>query len=181
MLVGVVLVSVTALAVANPERDHPPKRARPVAGVNVGTPAPVAVTGADPAGTAELVLAVYVENEIARMERERLELEAQLVAEYLAAVEAQRVAESRRLSSPPAPSGGARAPAGGTVWDELAQCESGGRWDIDTGNGYSGGLQITGHEAGTMTREAQIAWAERILAAQGWGAWPACSARLGLR
>lgn len=74
-------------------------------------------------------------------------------------------------------------------WDALAECESGGDWSINTGNGFSGGLQFTpstwagfggtgaAHEA---TREQQIAVAERVLAAQGWGAWPACSQRLGL-
>jgi len=76
------------------------------------------------------------------------------------------------------------------VWDLLAQCESGGNWAIDTGNGYYGGVQFlpsswyavggTGlpHEA---SREEQIARARILLAYQGWGAWPACSARLGLR
>ncbi len=77
-------------------------------------------------------------------------------------------------------------------WDRLAQCESGGNWQIDTGNGFQGGLQFTtstwqaygGGEyaptANQATREQQIAVAERTLAAQGWGAWPACSASLGL-
>lgn len=76
------------------------------------------------------------------------------------------------------------------VWDLLAQCESGGNWAINTGNGYYGGVQFlpsswaavggTGlpHEA---SREEQIARARILLAYQGWGAWPACSARLGLR
>ncbi|SQG64247.1 resuscitation-promoting factor A [Corynebacterium renale] len=77
-------------------------------------------------------------------------------------------------------------------WDRLAQCESGGNWAINTGNGYHGGLQFSastwraygGGEfaptANLATREQQIAVAERTLAGQGWGAWPACSARLGL-
>ena len=77
-------------------------------------------------------------------------------------------------------------------WDRLAQCESGGNWAINTGNGYHGGLQFSastwqaygGGEfaptANQATREQQIAVAERTLAAQGWGAWPACSAALGL-
>lgn len=80
----------------------------------------------------------------------------------------------------------------GAVWDALAQCESGGDWSIDTGNGYSGGLQFHpqtwlahgGGEyaptAGQATREQQIAIAEKVRASQGWGAWPACSAQLGL-
>lgn len=77
-------------------------------------------------------------------------------------------------------------------WDRLAQCEAGGNWHINTGNGYYGGLQFSAgtwraHGGGEFaplphqaTREQQIAVAERTLAAQGWGAWPACSARLGL-
>jgi len=79
--------------------------------------------------------------------------------------------------------------ASGSTWDALAQCESGGNWAINTGNGYYGGLQFTlgtwqanggtGNPA-SAGRGAQIAVAERVLASQGWGAWPACSAKLGL-
>ena len=79
--------------------------------------------------------------------------------------------------------------ADASTWDALAQCESGGNWSINTGNGYSGGLQFspstwaayggTGDPA-SASREQQIAVAERILAGQGWGAWPSCSAQLGL-
>ena len=90
---------------------------------------------------------------------------------------------------------GAAAPAvaSGSVWDSLAQCESGGNWAINTGNGFYGGLQFTpstwaGHggtayapSANLATREQQIAIAERVQASQGWGAWPACTARLGIR
>ncbi|MEW1748782.1 transglycosylase family protein [Streptomyces angustmyceticus] len=85
----------------------------------------------------------------------------------------------------------AEARSGG-VWDRLAGCESGGNWRIDTGNGFSGGLQFahsTWHSFGggvyasraaRATRSQQIQVAERVLARQGWGAWPACSASLGL-
>lgn len=91
---------------------------------------------------------------------------------------------------PAAPSTPAANVADGSVWDRLAQCESGGNWSINTGNGYYGGLQFslstwrayggTGypHE---NSREQQIAIAERVQAAQGWGAWPSCSRKLGLR
>ena len=77
-------------------------------------------------------------------------------------------------------------------WDRLAQCEAGGNWAINTGNGYQGGLQFSpstwaaygGGEfaptANQASREQQIVVAERVLAGQGWGAWPACSAKLGL-
>ena len=79
---------------------------------------------------------------------------------------------------------------GGGVWDRLAQCESGGNWGINTGNGYSGGLQFSpgtwranggSGSASSASRAEQIRVAERIRASQGWGAWPACSSRLGLR
>jgi LysM repeat protein len=84
----------------------------------------------------------------------------------------------------------AAAPAGGSVWDRLAQCESGGNWGISTGNGYSGGLQFApgtwranggSGSAHNASRAEQIRVAERVRASQGWGAWPACSAKLGLR
>lgn len=79
--------------------------------------------------------------------------------------------------------------ADGSTWDALAQCESGGNWAINTGNGFSGGLQFTPSTwaafGGTgapenATREQQIAVAERVQAGQGWGAWPSCAAQLGL-
>ena len=78
----------------------------------------------------------------------------------------------------------------GSVWDRLARCESGGNWSINTGNGYYGGLQFSlstwrayggsgmPHEA---SREEQIAIAKKLQADAGWGAWPACSSKLGLR
>ena len=81
--------------------------------------------------------------------------------------------------------------ADGGVWDRIAQCESGGNWHINTGNGYYGGLQFS---AGTWrayggtayaptadqaTKSQQIAVATKVQGAQGWGAWPTCSARAG--
>ncbi len=84
--------------------------------------------------------------------------------------------------------------AGDTVWDRLAQCESGGNWAIvsqPTGK-YMGGLQFdyqTWHAYGGgefaeyphhATREQQIAVAERLRAARGYHPWPACSKKLGL-
>jgi hypothetical protein len=77
-------------------------------------------------------------------------------------------------------------------WDKLAQCEAGGNWGINTGNGFQGGLQFspstwTSHGGGEYaatanqaSREEQITVAERVLGSQGWGAWPSCSAKLGL-
>ncbi|MBT1004087.1 transglycosylase family protein [Paenarthrobacter sp. DKR-5] len=76
-----------------------------------------------------------------------------------------------------------------STWDQIAQCESGGNWSINTGNGYYGGLQFsqstwssfggTG-SAANASKAQQIAVAEKVQAAQGWGAWPACSAKIGL-
>jgi uncharacterized protein YabE (DUF348 family) len=80
--------------------------------------------------------------------------------------------------------------SGGTVWDSLAGCESGGNWAINTGNGYYGGLQFnlgTWQAYGgsglpsSNSREAQIAVAERLRAATGgYGSWPHCASVLGL-
>jgi LysM repeat protein len=75
-----------------------------------------------------------------------------------------------------------------TDWDELAKCESGGNWNTDTGNGFSGGLQFTpstwrafggsGSPEGA-SRSEQIAVAERVKAEQGMSAWPTCSKKTG--
>ncbi|MEU5001385.1 transglycosylase family protein [Streptomyces sp. NPDC021622] len=77
------------------------------------------------------------------------------------------------------------------VWDRIAQCESGGNWSINTGNGYYGGLQFSastwrayggGAYAATADKASkaqQIAVATKVQRAQGWGAWPTCSARAG--
>lgn len=88
----------------------------------------------------------------------------------------------------PAPTG---APsAGSSVWDRLAQCESSGNWQMNSGNGYYGGLQFhpqTWRSVGGSGLPHQASKAEQIHRAQilqarsGWGQWPACSRRLGLR
>jgi nucleoid-associated protein YgaU len=82
--------------------------------------------------------------------------------------------------------------ASARTWDRLAACESGGNWSINTGNGFYGGLQFTrstwtgfgggryASRADHASRSAQIRIAEKVLDAQGWGAWPACSRKLGL-
>lgn len=79
------------------------------------------------------------------------------------------------------------------LWDKVAQCESTQNWSANTGNGYYGGLQedmVFWRRHGGLQyaarpdlapRWAQIAVAEVGLRAQGWGAWPNCSRRLGLR
>ena len=79
-----------------------------------------------------------------------------------------------------------------SVWDAVAACESGGNWAINSGNGFSGGLQFTNQtwnafggtryasRAYLASKSAQIATAQRVLAGQGPGAWPVCSRRAGL-
>ncbi|GHJ42100.1 hypothetical protein Sm713_77090 [Streptomyces sp. TS71-3] len=78
------------------------------------------------------------------------------------------------------------------TWSKVAACESSGRWDVNTGNGYYGGLQFTqstweayggrsyAHRADQASKTQQIAVAERVLNSQGPGAWPTCSQRAGL-
>ena len=81
----------------------------------------------------------------------------------------------------------------GATWDALSACESGGNWAINTGNGFYGGVQFNqstwerhgglhyAPRADLATREEQIAIAEVTRARQGWGAWPVCSVRAGVR
>src|SRR6201998_3782949 len=85
---------------------------------------------------------------------------------------------------------GQAAPATDGEWDQVAHCESGGNWGINTGNGYHGGVQFSAstwasHGGGQYapsaelaTKEQQIAIAERVLATQGRGAWPVCGGPL---
>jgi len=92
--------------------------------------------------------------------------------------------------APPAPVGAASV---SSIWDRLAACESTSNWHANTGNSYYGGLQqdlVFWRRHGGLayaprpdlaSRTAQIAVAQRGLAVQGWGAWPVCSRRLGLR
>jgi len=103
------------------------------------------------------------------------------------------VAAASLLTAPlVALTGTAAQAASGSTWDRLAQCESTGDWSINTGNGYYGGLQFSqstwqgfgggqhASRADLASRAGQIATAEKVLAVQGWGAWPSCSKKLGL-
>jgi hypothetical protein len=87
-----------------------------------------------------------------------------------------------------APPTGTSTPAAG-VWAELRQCESGGNYATDTGNGYYGAYQFsaaTWHGLGYagLPNQAlpavQDQAAQRLQARSGWGQWPACSRKLGL-
>lgn len=78
----------------------------------------------------------------------------------------------------------------GSIWDALARCESGGNWAINTGNGYYGGLQFTASTWRAVggqglphqnSREEQILRGQILQQRSGWGQWPACTKKLGLR
>lgn len=102
----------------------------------------------------------------------------------------QTTAYSPRVALKAVQASSAPAVASGSVWDQLAACESGGNWAINTGNGFYGGLQFTlatwkgvggSGYPNENSREEQIARAEILLARSGWGQWPACTLKLGLR
>jgi len=87
---------------------------------------------------------------------------------------------------------GAASAASAADWSRLASCESGGNWHINTGNGYYGGLQFSSgtwlaygggayaSRADLASPEQQMATADKVLASQGWNAWPSCSRSMGL-
>ncbi|MDH6283417.1 resuscitation-promoting factor [Prescottella agglutinans] len=115
-------------------------------------------------------------------ETHRQELSSSVVREAAPAV--VRVGTKAKPSAP--------SVANGSVWDSIAHCEATGNWSINSGNGYYGGLQFNqstwaayggtqyAPRADLATREQQIAVAEKVQAAQGWGAWPGCTSKLGL-
>src|SRR5690349_2888714 len=93
------------------------------------------------------------------------------------------------IAAPLMAAGNASA-ATASEWDKVAQCESGGNWSINTGNGYYGGLQFSAStwaayggtqyaaQANQASKSQQIAVAEKVLASQGKGAWPVCGTGL---
>jgi resuscitation-promoting factor RpfB len=100
------------------------------------------------------------------------------------------IAQGTRQPAPqpkPEPAPAANYVSGGSAWDRIAACESGGNWAANTGNGYYGGLQFSlgtwqsygGTSRPDLTsREYQISIAEKVAAAEGgYGAWPVCGAR----
>lgn len=103
------------------------------------------------------------------------------------------LATSSSVQSTPAVAQTSQQSTGATIsssiWYSLAQCESSGNWSIDTGNGFYGGLQFTLSSwqavGGTgypnqASPSQQILRAQMLQSIQGWGAWPVCSAKLGL-
>jgi hypothetical protein len=105
----------------------------------------------------------------------------------LAAIPAPAAPAGALPADSPAPVQAA-ASSDGANWAAIAACESGGNWSTNTGNGFYGGLQFTqqtwvangggqyASSANLATEAQQIAVAERVLAAQGIGAWPVCGA-----
>ncbi|MER6435039.1 MULTISPECIES: transglycosylase family protein [unclassified Streptomyces] len=93
------------------------------------------------------------------------------------------------IAAPLMAAGNASA-ATASEWDAVAQCESGGNWSINTGNGYYGGLQFSASTwaayggtayastADKASKSQQITIGEKVLAAQGKGAWPTCGTGL---
>lgn len=130
-------------------------------------------------------LRLPVADRVARYAR-RARAAAPVPAAPQAPVQAAPAVSTDTTAAVPAPP----APSGGSVdWAAIAQCESGGNWAADTGNGFYGGLQFTestwlgygggqyASSANLASEGAQIAVAERVLAGQGIGAWPVCGAQ----
>jgi hypothetical protein len=126
-----------------------------------------------------------VEEEIAIIEEQAAaERAAELAAEQEAAQAAALTATQTIVQNPPPPSAPVPSPSSEADWDAIAMCESGGNWHIDST--YDGGLQFhpntwLGYGGGRYaryawqaTKEQQIAIAEKVLDAQGPGAWPNC-------
>ena len=144
-----------------------------------------APTSAEPAQITA-AMPVYVSHDAARHAAEALE-------QLGAWITANTTTTTRSPAA--APTAVPAVDASSDRWDELAQCETGGVWSANTGNGYGGGLQFA-HGPGwstwrafggteftadpwDATREQQIVVAERVLARSGWSAWPGCARKNG--
>lgn len=114
------------------------------------------------------------------------QIDKQRELDRLQAIEAQRLAliAEQAKKAVETPVNTPQSVPDGSVWDRLAQCEAGGRWNANTGNGYYGGLQFDigtfGGRADLASREEQIAKAESVRARRGFSPWPACAKKLGL-
>jgi hypothetical protein len=114
--------------------------------------------------------------------------EAPTTSTTRAAVRVAPAAPAPTTTQPPPPPRAYGDPDDPATWDRMAQCEAGGNWAANTGNGYYGGLQFSlatwqsyggagyPHEA---SRETQIEIGKRLQADRGWGAWPGCAEELG--
>lgn len=136
------------------------------------------------------VIRAKAEQEIASHRARRIAAEKRAAARA-ARAEARRAARAKARSKATHTRTVAAAPQprSGANWDGLAMCESSGDWHINTGNGFYGGIQFTmstwlsfgggryASRADLATREQQIAIGEKVLASQGRGAWPGCTAK----
>ncbi len=114
------------------------------------------------------------------------------IGQVLNDADIDRILELSRQKDVQAAASTAVEPVQATVWDRLAQCEAGGNWASTVGY-YEGGLQFAPgtwdaykpagypNHAYDASRDQQILVAERVLADQGWGAWPVCSRKIGVR
>jgi hypothetical protein len=161
---------------------------------------PVGTTGADVQLTSAKVASGVPGPDVDAPGRERAVQGAVVAASRAAALQAVReraVADAylrslvarRPVAPPPAPAPVVAVQTAGGVWAGLRQCESGGRYDEDTGNGYYGAYQFsvgTWDSLGMSGLPSAAPPAEQDRAAQqlqarvGWGQWPACARRLGL-
>lgn len=112
--------------------------------------------------------------------REREVLESEILAEPVTQVEKRGTKEEAEAKP---------EVTGTAVWDRLAECESGGNWQTNSGNGYYGGVQFSAETWRAMggsglphenSREEQIMRGQKLQKQSGWGQWPACSKKLGL-
>jgi hypothetical protein len=160
---------------------------------------------AEAALTSAETLRAGAEQQIAGLQSRQAAMQTQLdqARTTLVTLQSQRAAAQRapvakpsapplaKPSAPPADTPAGPAPvATGNDWDAVALCESGGNWSINTGNGYYGGLQFSSStwlafgggayapRADLAARSQQIAIGEKVLAAQGPGAWPTCGRNL---
>lgn len=113
-------------------------------------------------------------------------VEATPTPEPLTVIEPTATPIPQEPASTPAPAVDVNSDA---IWDALAACESGGNWQINTGNGYFGGLQFSqgawnsvggSGEPHNASREEQISRGKLLQERRGWGAWGACAKKLGL-
>jgi len=110
-----------------------------------------------------------------------------------AARRARRAAAAQPSAVSPSAATSPEATEPGSVWDDIAACESSGNWHINSGNGFYGGLQFGqptwksfggrryARRADLASRIEQITVAQKVLRDQGWRAWPVCSHRMGLK
>lgn len=170
------LATLTGLIDRDPEHVRPPSPGRPTGGRTLGTtPAPVAVTGADPTATGELILVTYL-NEQERLRREQQEQIDAYLQGVAAAAEAARVAATRPSPTPPVPSPGTRGPHSDAWWWGVAICEQGGRNDP-----YYGYFSWMDGSAAGMTWDQQVAKSNDLLARAGReiGPWAAACVAAG--